>query len=347
MEVSINGHVEGEHYHENHHANDHHSDSGHEHDLHHEHHHEHGLHDIEKIVSGLALPDDILQDVISVYDIIAKAESVVHDTPVELIHFHEVGAMDAIADIAGVSLLIRMICPDNIIATPLCTGFGKVKCAHGILPVPAPATAHILTGIPCYAGEIEGEMCTPTGAALVKYFVNDFSRMPEMRVQKTGYGMGKRDFEAANCIRAIIGETGGAGDDVIELSCNVDDMTPEAIGFATAKLLEEGAADVYTIPVGMKKSRPGIMITVMCKSSEAGKFVPLIFKYTSTIGIRQSTFKRYTLDRREEMADTPYGKVRIKVSEGYGVTKSKAEYDDISRIAGRMECSPDDVRRLI
>ena len=168
-----------------------------------------------------------------------------------------------------------------------------------------------------------------------------------MKVSKIGYGMGNKDFETANCIRASLGTSGEDKDSITELSCNVDDMTAEAVGFATQRLLEEGAADVYTIPIGMKKSRPGIMITVMCKDADTEKFVSLMFKYTTTIGIRQNKFNRYTLTRRCDKIDTPFGKVGVKISEGYGVTRKKYEYDDISKIATENSMSPDEVIRKI
>ena len=262
MTVCVAGHVENEH------------------DHHHEHEHS-GMHEISHIISGMPVSESVKKNALSVYNIIAGAESRVHGKSVELVHFHEVGAMDAVADVTAVCMLLEMLDVDRIYATPVCTGFGKVRCAHGILPVPAPATAEILTGIPCYAGDIEGEMCTPTGAALVKFFVDGFTRMPEITPEKIGYGMGTKDFAAANCVRAVLGTSEGGNDRIVELSCNVDDMTPETIGFATAKFMEEGAADVYTVPIGMKKSRPGVMITVMCHEADIDKFVSLIFKYTT------------------------------------------------------------------
>lgn len=346
--VNVGGHIEGEHEHELHQEHGHHHD--HEHGHHHDHEHTHshsGMHEISHIISGMPVSENVKKNALNVYNIIAEAESKVHGESVELVHFHEVGALDAVCDVTAVCFLLEMLDVDRIYATPVCTGFGKVRCAHGILPVPAPATANILTGIPCYAGNIEGEMCTPTGAALVKYFVDEFTRMPEMTFDKTGYGMGSKDFEAANCVRAILGTSGAGNDNIVELSCNVDDMTPEAVGFATQRLLEEGASDVYTIPIGMKKSRPGVMITVMCKESDTDKFVSLIFKYTTTIGIRQNMFKRYTLSRHNEQIDTAFGKVAVKISEGYGITRRKYEYDDLARIGKEHSMSPDEVARKI
>jgi pyridinium-3,5-bisthiocarboxylic acid mononucleotide nickel chelatase len=301
----------------------------------HSHSHSHrSLQDIEHIIKEhINLHDEEKKDVITIYNIIAQAESKAHGKEVSEIHFHEVGTFDAIADITAVSFLIRKINPDKIIASPVCVGSGEVKCAHGILPVPAPATANILNGVPIYAGNIRGELCTPTGAALVKYFADEFGEMPLMIPNKIGYGMGKKDFEKANCVRAILGSAEDKKDSVIELKCNIDDMTGEAIGFAVDELFSQGALDVFTTPVSMKKSRPGILLTVICKQEDKVRFVKAIFKYTTTLGIRENVCNRYILNRETKTVQTKYGEIRKKISEGYGVTREKYEYDDISQIA--------------
>lgn len=296
-------------------------------------HHHSGMHDIKHIVHHLSVPDRVKKDILAVYALIAEAESHVHGVPVSEIHFHEVGTMDAVVDVTAVSLLMDRIAPDQVIASPVHVGSGQVKCAHGILPVPAPATAHILRDVPVYGGEIQGELCTPTGAALLKYFVTKFCSMPVMKTTDIGYGMGKKDFSAANCIRAMLGETESAGDIIVELNCNVDDMTGEAIGFAMEELFAAGALEVYTIPIGMKKSRPGTLLCVMCRPEDKEKMVKQIFLHTTTIGIRESSFRRYTLDRSVETVQTPYGGIRRKVSTGYGVTRQKYEYEDLAKAA--------------
>lgn len=207
MSVKVNGEEEMEH-HEHHHGHDHEHEHGHEHHHDHEHHHHHhsGMADIEGIISGLDLPDSVREDVLAVYGLIAGAEIRAHGVPVTEIHFHEVGAMDAVADVTAVCLLMDRLAPEQVIASPVHVGAGHVHCAHGILPVPAPATADILRDVPIYGGGIKGELCTPTGAALLKHFATRFGDMPVMRVEKIGYGMGKKDFEAANCLRAMLGE---------------------------------------------------------------------------------------------------------------------------------------------
>ncbi|MDE5930933.1 MAG: LarC family nickel insertion protein, partial [Lachnospiraceae bacterium] len=274
-------HSHDHHDHEREHNHDHH-DHAHDHSHDYAHHHHSSLHDIEHIVRGhLSLPEKVQDDVMAVYRLIAEAESHVHGVPVTEIHFHEVGTMDAIADITAVCMLINRLSPDEIVVSPVHVGSGLVKCAHGILPVPAPATAHILKDVPVYSGSIRGELCTPTGAALLKHFADRFDRMPVMKTQRIGYGMGKKDFEEVNCVRAMLGETEHTGDEIYELSCNVDDMTGEEIGFAVERLFTAGALDVYTIPIGMKKSRPGVLIHIMCHKADRETMIQTCLWYTS------------------------------------------------------------------
>lgn len=336
LQVTVHGEEEGAHDHHHAHSHDHHHDHAHahHHDHAHSHHHHASLHDIEHIVRGhLSLPATVADNVMAVYRLIADAESKAHGKPVSEIHFHEVGTMDAIADITAVSLLMHRLAPDEIIVSPVHVGSGQVHCAHGILPVPAPATATILQDVPIYGGSIQGELCTPTGAALLKHFADSFGEMPVMRTSAIGYGMGKKDFPAANCVRALLGERSAASDDVIELCCNIDDMTGEAIGYAFDKLFAAGALDVYTIPIGMKKSRPGHLLHVICREADKDALVRALFAHTTTIGIRENRFRRYTLDRHIETIETSDGPVRRKCSTGYGVSREKFEHDDLARIA--------------
>lgn len=308
-------------------------------DLHDHGHHHSGLEQIDHIISHLRISDKVRRDVTAVYDLIAQAESHAHGVPVNQIHFHEVGTMDAIADITAVCYLLNKLQVEKICASAIHVGSGQVKCAHGILPVPAPATAYILRGVPTYGGEIRGELCTPTGAALLKHFVSEFGKMPVMVTDAIGYGMGKKDFPAANCVRAMLGHADDQTDTVAELSCNLDDMTPEEIGFAMDRLLEAGALDVFTTPIGMKKNRPGTMLTALCKPNQKDLMVQQLFRHTTTLGIRENQLHRYTLTRRTETLDTPYGPVRQKISSGYGVERSKPEYDDLTKIAREQEIS--------
>jgi uncharacterized protein (TIGR00299 family) protein len=243
------------------------------------------------------------------------------------------------------------LAPDRVAASPVHVGSGQVRCAHGILPVPAPATAYILRGIPIYGGEVRGELCTPTGAALLKHFVSSFGPMPVMSVSKTGYGMGRKDFERANCVRAFMGtafdQSPQEDGEVTELSCNLDDMTPESIAFAQQLLLEEGALDVYTVPIGMKKGRPGIMLVCMCGAELKDKMVRLIFKHTTTLGMRQTVSRRHTLTRTPGQAATAFGPVAAKTASGYGTERFKPEYEDVARIARENKVSIEEVLRTV
>lgn len=313
-------------------------------------HYHNSLTDIEHIINHLSMSEKVKKNVVAVYKMIAFAESKVHNAPVSEIHFHEVGALDAIADIAMFCMLVDLIGADKIVASPVNVGSGKVACAHGILPVPAPATAEILKGISAYSNGIDGELCTPTGAALLKFFVNYFSDMPCMAVDKIGYGMGTKDFETANCVRAFIGTAENDADNtdsVVELSCNIDDMTAEELSFAADILLDSGALDVFTSPVVMKKGRLGSLLTVICKSEDKDKFVKLIFKHTSTIGIRESIHKRYVMNREICIAETEFGAVKIKNSSGYGTKKSKFEYENLARICRENNISLDKLKSLL
>lgn len=364
MKVTVKGHEEGweghEHVHEHEHGHSHSHEHGysHEHDHNsmpehsheHSHHHVHmGMQEIMEIVEGLKIPQEVKQDVKNIYQMIARAEGKIHGREVSEVHFHEVGMMDAIADITGCAMLIHELQPDRIIASPVNTGFGQVKCAHGILPVPAPATALLLEGIPCYSGETEGELCTPTGAAILKYFADSYGRMPQMIVEKTGYGMGNKDFESANCLRAMSGRAGENSDSIIELCCNLDDMTPEEIGFATELFLQKGALDVFTTSIFMKKGRPGILLTVMCRMEDKEKMAELLFKHTTTIGIRESVHNRMIMQRSEDIRETKYGDVngsiRVKKCTGYGVVKEKPEYEDLRKIAEQTGLSIREIKQ--
>ena len=336
MKVTVNGaeeeseDVHDGHHHEHHHDHDH----EHHHDHDHEHHHHHAsMADIEALIDGLKVSDKVKADAKAVYALIADAESRVHGRPVSEIHFHEVGTMDAAADVIGVCLLMEQLAPEQVIASPVHTGSGHVHCAHGILPVPAPATALLLEGIPSYGGQVKGELCTPTGAALLRYFASRFGDRPVMATAAVGYGMGKKDFEQANCLRAFLGESEGQREQITKLECNLDDMTGEEIGFALEQLFKAGARDAWTQAIGMKKSRPGVLLSVVCLPEDADGLAAVMMKYTSTLGIRRQDLSRYTLLRGIETVGTPYGEVRVKRASGMGVERAKPEYDDLAALA--------------
>lgn len=380
---------EHDHVHEHHHEHEHHAHAhAHEHvqedahchdsDAHdHAHHHEHDAHhhahhgmvEIRRLIAELAVSETVKEKVLAVYQSIAEAESRVHGAEVDQIHFHEVGSMDAVADVTAVCLLMELLAPEQVIVSPIHVGSGTVLCAHGRLPVPAPATALILEGMPIYGGSVQGELCTPTGAALLKTFVDSFGPMPPMTVAKTGYGMGTKDFEQANCLRAMLGESftmngtaskmqtgqdaegentgsrGAAGKDtetenpaaregrITEISCNLDDMTGEDIAFAAERILQAGALDVFTESIYMKKGRPAVKLTVLARPEDEERLAGEIFRHTSTIGVRIHTDRRYELARRSEQRKTPLGTIEVKISEGFGVRKEKIEFASLKEIA--------------
>ncbi len=344
-----------EHHHHDHEHGDEHHDHDHEDEHHHhdhdhgdEHHHHHAsLGDIASLIQSLPVSESVRQDAMAVYAMIAEAESHVHGRPVEEIHFHEVGTMDAVTDVVGVCMLMEKIGADEVVASPVHTGSGYVRCAHGVLPVPAPATAYLLRDIPSYGGEIRGELCTPTGAALLRHFVTRFGERPVMTTRVVGYGMGMKEFERANCVRAFLGESAGTREDIVRLECNVDDMTGEDIGFAMERLMEAGARDVYTQSIGMKKTRPGILLSVLCTGEDADMLAEIMMKHTTTLGVRRQEMSRYVLDRVVRTQETPWGLVRIKKAAGMGVEKEKAEYEDLAALARAHGVSLETVRNII
>lgn len=317
----------------------------------HEHHHHHShtsITDVYALLDSIYPQCKAVDDAKKVYALLAQAESYVHGETVDNIHFHEVGSIDALADILGVCMLVNELAPDKIIASPVHVGSGTVRCAHGVLPVPAPATEYLLRGVPVYGGNIRGELCTPTGAALLKYFCTDFAALPPMCVTAAGIGTGKKDFEQANAVRALLGVAPDAAtDDIYELKCNIDDMTAEAIGFAQEQLFAAGALDVYTVAAGMKKNRPGIILCVMCRESDRDCILRAIFKHTTTLGVRENKCARHVLRRCVDTVDTPYGAVRIKRAEGYGVSRCKIEFDDAAQIARDNSLPLAEVEKLV
>ncbi len=312
-----------------------------------EHHHHHTHNSYRKIlhqIRHLSLPEPVKTDIGAVYRLIGEAESRVHQSDLEHIHFHEVGSLDALADVTGCCVLIHMLAVDQILVSPVCVGNGTVTCAHGILPVPAPATAEMLKGIPFYTSSFDGELLTPTGAALLKHFADGFGRCPKMRTTAIGYGLGSKVFAQANCVRIFLGEAAeerdteqkevdAYTDEVIEICCNLDDMTPEELGFTCEELCERGSLDVYTIPIGMKKGRSGWMLCVLCRPEEAEEIQQYLLAETSTRGIRFRSWQRKKLISDFEKTETPYGSISIKRSTGFGICKEKPEYEDVARAA--------------
>ena len=330
------------HDHDHDHDHEHHHHHDHDHDHHHDHDHEHGHHHhhhatpghIAEVIGTLNVPEPVKAQARKVYDAIARAEAKVHGTTVQDVHYHEVGALDAVADVTGVCLAISLINPDRIVASPIHVGSGTTVCAHGVMPVPAPATAELLRGVPSYGGEVSGELCTPTGAALVAHFANEFGPMPVMAVEATGYGIGTKDFGRANFLRCFLGEAEGSGNgELCELVCNIDDMSPEALQHACAQLLTRGALDAYVMPGTMKKGRAGHQLTVLCDPSVVEDVARAVLEETTTNGLRVRTTQKWSLVPRIEHVTTDWGEVRVKVAEGFGVRHAKPEHDDVSRLA--------------
>lgn len=311
------------------------------------HHHHTGMAEIEAQIGALALPEAVRKNALAVFRLLAQAESHAHDRPVEQIHFHEVGTMDAVADVVGACLLVHMLAPDEILASPVHVGCGQVRCAHGILPVPAPATAYLLQGVPAYGGSVQGELCTPTGAALLRHFVKRFGPMPVMAAQAIGYGMGKKEFAQANCVRAFWGETADRQDEAAQLSCNLDDMTGEDIAFAAEQLLAAGALDVWTQAIGMKKGRPGVMLCCLCRPEDAARLGEAMLRHTTTLGVRKTLCTRQVLERESRVLQAGEDTVRVKTAAGAGARKAKLEYEDLAAIARRSGETLTQVRRRL
>ena len=309
------------------------------------HHHHTSVAEITEFIDTVPLADEVKDNAKAVYTHIAEAESRVHGHPIDNIHFHEVGSLDALADVLSVCELMHELAPDKVLASPVNVGSGFVKCAHGVLPVPAPATELILRGVPIYSGQIKSELCTPTGAALLKHFAEAFVPMPVLRVERAGCGTGKKNFETANVVRVLLGETDEQKERIIELACNLDDMTPEELGFTMEELFRLDALDVYFTSIGMKKSRPAVMLTCMCRADKRDEMLRCIFKHTTTLGVREYVCNRYNLTRSIDTVQTEYGAVRIKKAEGYGVKRSKAEYDDLAKLARENDTTIAEIRK--
>ncbi|MDO5397212.1 MAG: nickel pincer cofactor biosynthesis protein LarC [bacterium] len=344
LDVNVYGEIEHEHSHEHHHEHVH----GHTH--HHEHHgHSHASYaSILEKISAYNIPDKVKKDAAAVYKIIGEAEARVHGCMLENIHFHEVGTLDAVADVIISCWLMSLINPDRVICSPVCTGSGTVHCAHGILSVPAPAVAEIIKGIPVYAGKIKSELTTPTGAALVKYFADSFGEMPLMTVERNGSGMGTKELEQVNCVRAFLGSSGeDNADSVCVIRCNIDDMTGEDFGYACDKLMSCGALDVFTVPIYMKKNRPGVVMVCICTEEKRGEMIELLFRYTSTRGLRYSSADRAKLTSSFYEKETEYGAVKIKKSQGFGTVREKPEFDSMKKLAEENGVSIEEIRKKV
>jgi pyridinium-3,5-bisthiocarboxylic acid mononucleotide nickel chelatase len=327
------------HSHENSHSQEH--SHSHEHEHSHSHRHGRGLTEIRGIISEAAISESAKKTAIAIFEALGAAEAKIHDVPLETIHFHEVGAVDAIIDIVCAAVGAEALGVDEIICSSLNVGGGSVKCAHGTFPVPAPATVELLKGAPVYSSDLQAELVTPTGAAIVKVLARRFAAFPEMKIEKSGYGAGSRDFPGhPNVVRLVVGENvtalaaKTASETITVLEANLDDLNPQVFGYVIDRLLEEGALDAFAMPVQMKKNRPGTLLSVLCRPENAGKLTQLIFTETTTLGVRRREEVRQTLARRWENVHTQWGDVRIKIASMNGtVTNYAPEYEDCRRIA--------------
>jgi pyridinium-3,5-bisthiocarboxylic acid mononucleotide nickel chelatase len=300
-----------------------------------------GLIEIERLILGAPISETAKETAIAIFRVLGAAEAKIHGTSVENVHFHEIGAEDAIVDIVCAAVGSEALGVDAIVCSALNVGGGTILCAHGTFPVPAPATVEILKNVPVYSSGVQAELVTPTGAAIVRTLATRFTSFPEMKIEQSGYGAGSRDFPGLpNVARLTIGEASGeavAGtesDRIVVLEANLDDLNPQVFGYVMDRLFAEGSLDAFAVPVQMKKNRPGILLTVLCKPENAHKLTQLIFAETTTLGVRHRQEDRYTLARRWENVRTQWGEIRIKIASMNGnVTNYAHEYEDCRRVA--------------
>jgi len=303
----------------------------------------HGRHlkEIREIIDVAKIGESAKKTAVSIFEALGHAEAKIHNTSIDKVHFHEVGAVDAMVDIVCASVGVEALQVDQWICSPLNVGGGTVKCAHGTLPVPAPATMELLKGAPVYSSGLNLELVTPTGAAIVNTLVTRFASFPALKIEKMGYGAGTRDFpEQPNVLRLTVGEADAQSDSktlqdtVVVLEANLDDLSPQVVGYTLEKLFEEGALDAFSVPVQMKKNRPGTLLTVLSTPQHASRLTQLIFQETSTLGVRRREERRQTLARRFESVETQWGEVRMKISSMNGtISNYTPEYEDCRRIA--------------
>lgn len=313
---------------------------------HHEHHAHRHLGDIVKIINEAKLSETVKARSIAVFTKLAEAEAKVHGTTVEKIHFHEVGAVDAIIDIVGSVFGLEQLGIEKIYAGNLRTGYGMIKCAHGSMPIPAPATAELLNGIPYTQGDVEKELLTPTGAALLATLCAGFGDRPAGFIsEKIAHGAGGMDLEIPNVLRAELGTFQCLeASDLLVMETNIDDCNPQVFDYVMGRLFGAGALDVWMMPIQMKKNRPAVMLSVLAPAALQGKIEEIIFAETTTIGIRRYAVERTAAERREEIVQTPWGAVRVKISSMNGkICSATPEYDDCRKLAAEKQVPLKDV----
>lgn len=311
------------------------------------------LRHVKEIVNNSTLNDHVKENSLKIFQLIAEAEARVHDISIEKVHFHEVGALDSIADIVGAAICLDALKVDRIVSSPIQLGGGTVKCAHGVMPVPAPATAEIVKNIPVRTGLVNHEATTPTGAAILAAMVDEFSEQLDLPVSKTAYGIGNRDPEVANVLRVYLlegapSETDIEREEALLLECNVDDMNPEHYDFLMEKLFAAGASDAWLVPIIMKKSRPAQTVSVLCHPDLASSMRDILFRHSASIGIRELRLQKSMLRREETIVKTSFGDVRVKQSYYQGkIVRSKPEYDDCSRLASEHKVAVTDIEKAV
>jgi pyridinium-3,5-bisthiocarboxylic acid mononucleotide nickel chelatase len=303
----------------------------------HEHEHRH-LRDILKVIYDSRLTDTVKNRAAKIFTRLAEAEAHVHNVPVEQVHFHEVGALDAIIDVVGAAICFELLGIERFVCSPLHVGSGTINMSHGRFPVPPPAVAELLRNAPVYSTDIKGELVTPTGAAIITAVCSEFAALPHMTLESTGYGAGTREYEKfPNALRVFVGreETESPGSELLcMIETNVDDLSPQVLGYVMERALELGALDCYFTAIQMKKNRPGVMLSVLCRGSERKKFTELLFAETTTLGVRTYEVERRALDREIVRVETQYGPIDVKVARMNGrVVKEMPEYEQCRQAA--------------
>jgi len=296
------------------------------------------LQDIVALLEASSLPATVTDKATRIFERLGQAEAKVHGTSVDKVHFHEVGAVDAIVDIVGAVLALESLGVGRVVCSPVAVGSGTVACDHGVLPVPAPATAELLRGVPTATSEEVGELTTPTAAAVLTTLADGFGPMPSLTISAIGYGAGAREgAKLPNLLRVLVGRVSGGGevDEITVLETNLDDASPELVAHGMERALAAGALDAYAVPIHMKKSRSGLVLTVLCRPEQAPAMERLLFTETPTFGVRRHTVVRAKMRRRYETVITPYGDVRVKVGEREGVVTASPEYEDCKAVAIR------------
>jgi uncharacterized protein (TIGR00299 family) protein len=315
--------------------------------------HDHGHHSLKEIAASIgrsALSAAGKERAVHLFERLAEAEAAIHAVPMEKIHLHEVGALDSIIDIVGAVYGLEWVGAGTVLASPLNVGSGTVTCAHGTFPVPAPATARLLQGVPIYAGAVAAELVTPTGALIVTDYASGFGRLPETRVTGIGYGAGTRDFTGnPNVLRLLVGESesDAAAERIVSIECEIDDMNPQLFGPLMDRLSEAGALEVFYSAVQMKKNRPGTLVTILARPERREAMAGILFAHTTTIGVRYQEMLRDRLDRVIQSVDTPLGAIRFKVATRDGrVLNAAAEFDDCARVAAERGMPIKDVQAI-